>query len=135
MRRASVKDREAFTLIEIVVALMIIGLALAIAGPSIVLRPPSHDEMIQELLTSARRTAGRRGETLSLELTRAGAWNLRALSAEKPLAAGHIESRSDESFHVLVSPLGSCVPQEDTASSPTSLDPLDCALRSNSSPR
>jgi len=130
MGRAEVSRREAFTLLEMVVALAIAGLALAIVAPSLVLRRHSADVAIQDVVSSARRTAARRAESLTLELGSSGEWVLESSTAGHAVASGRIDGLAGHAFRVRVSPLGSCLPEQYTTSDARPpLDPLDCTWK------
>ncbi len=136
MWRAAVRKRNAFTLIEIIVALAVAGLALAVVAPSLVLRPPRADVAIQEVVNTARRSAARRGQSLSLEIKADGRWVIRASSTADSLASGRLAGESVRRLHVRVTPLGMCEPEADTISSTRrTLDPLDCSWRDEKAAR
>ena len=122
--------RKAFTLIELVVVLAVTGLALAIVAPSFVIRPLTPDAAMQEVINSARRTAARRAQTMTLKVGANGAWSLTAAAERAALASGKLDSPAVRAFRVLVSPLGMCVPENDSVSARSApLDPLDCRWR------
>ena len=122
--------RRAFTLMELTVALAVTGLALAIVAPSFVIRPLPPDAALQEVINAARRTAARRAQTMTLEVGANGAWSLTAAAEKAALASGKLDSPAVRSFRVRVSPLGMCVPENDSVSARSApLDPLDCRWR------
>lgn len=127
-------SRRAFTLIELVVVLAITGLALAIVAPSFVMRPLSPSAAMQEVINTARRAAARRAQTMTLEVRANGAWSLATAAENAALASGKLDSPAVRAFRVRVSPLGMCVPQNDSVSAQSPpLDPLDCRWRDGAS--
>lgn len=82
--------RSGFTLAEVLVALVVIGIVSAAVAPVLIrgARPHPADAaaaQVRDLLASARRVAVRRGASVDLELdTRNGRYQVRTGAAEEP---------------------------------------------------
>src|SRR5437868_4608664 len=75
--RSSSLPRSAFTLIEMVVVLAILGIALSIAGPSL-MRPVGADNL-QSVIDRTRSVALRRAVPVTLVVGADGKWVARAV--------------------------------------------------------
>src|SRR2546427_1256479 len=86
--------RSGFTLIEILVVLILMGLAAALVAPALL--PHHHDQSaLSALLGSAREVAARRGEVVYLHIDPTGQWRMEA--GANPLAGTLATgSRSEE---------------------------------------
>src|SRR6266704_1979139 len=101
--------RNGFTLIEMLVVLVLMGLAAALVAPA--LFPARHDaSALRALLGSARDAAARRGEVVYLRIDVGGRWRMEggASVLEGTLAAGRMEPVFATPVTLVVSPLGSC---------------------------
>jgi prepilin-type N-terminal cleavage/methylation domain-containing protein len=105
--------RSAYTLIEILVVLLLIGLSAALALP--MLTAPVRDEAgLSDLVGRARRTAIERGETLYLRIEPDGEWTLEAGGAPNPslhaalLEQGRSPVASKAVVTLRIAPVGSC---------------------------
>src|SRR3989442_1011622 len=108
--------RAGFTLIEMLVVLVLMGLAVALVAPA--LFPARHDESaLRALLGSARDAAARRGEVVYLRIDVGGRWRM------EPVFATPVT--------LVVSPLGSCAfdVRSSAAAAVVALEPLTCDLR------
>ncbi len=118
-----------FTLVEMIVALAVIGLALAVVAPSLIL-PPRESGMTQAL-TNARRASVRRGETMTLLVGSDGKWKLTAgrYSNGETLLAGKIEDSDIFAAEIVISPIGICTVQRGRFThAGDRFDPLTCSL-------
>ncbi len=136
-----------FTLLELIVVLALMGLAMAVVAPSFVLRPPSPDESVQRVVSSARRVAMRRAQTVTLEIDGGGSWRVRADARDVPevLLNGELGQSLPGGVHLRITPFGMCLPEQRSgddgqrmtgsgASGRGSVfDPLTCSLRSRAS--
>ena len=128
MRRANLS--RGFTLIEVVVVLMLIGLAAALALPAL-LRPQAAESGLKTLVVNARETAIRRGETVFLRIGASGEWRIDGSSGgSDSLLMGHIEPFSAP-LTLLVTPTGTCMLDVPSvmAAPDIQLDPLTCEIR------
>ena len=104
-RHARLRARAAFTLLEIVVTLVLLGLAAAIVTPAF--RRDQPDEGLPAILAAAREVAVRRAQTLVLRVDDRGAWRLTTAEDTTSLGSGLLRDRGRaRSFRI--TPLGSC---------------------------
>ena len=96
-----------FTLVEILVVLILMGLAAALVAPALI--APRREPDLKALLGRARDAAARRGEMVYLQIEPSGTWRLEggANPLEGTLAAGSIEPFLTVPVTLVVSPLGS----------------------------
>lgn len=124
--------RGGFTLIELIVVLVVIGIAVGLVAPAVI--APRHDPEppLASLLRRAQDIAASREETVYLGIAAGGRWRLEAGSTAggRPLAIGHLPGYRGPGTTLVVSPLGTCgfdVRGSDAARA-IPLDPLTCAL-------
>ena len=124
--------RPGFTLVEMVVVLILMGLAAALVAPAL-LAPHRRAATVSDLVESAREAAARRGEVLHLTIEPTGQWRLEsgANPLEGTLAAGRVEPFLAAPVTLIVSPLGSCAfdVRSTSAASALALEPLTCEIR------
>ena len=129
LRRPPPRCRRGFTLLELLVVLVLLGLAVALVLPS--LRVPDRAHAQSSVLERARATAVRRGESVRLFMSRDGAWTVRATSdttGEILLAGTGVESSGpDLAQSIVISALGTCLPEGASAFGATAWDPARCA--------
>ncbi len=140
-----------FTLLELIVVLALMGLAMAVVAPSFVLRPPSSDESVQRVVSSARRVAMRRAQTVTLDIDGGGSWRVTAAERDVPevLLKGELDQSLSGGIHLRITPLGLCLTEQRSAddgqrgtgstayaasSRPSVFDPLTCSPRSPRAP-
>lgn len=124
-----------FTLLEVVVVLVIVGLGATLVVPAL---SPSTEEgraALPVVIRHVQDMALRRGETLLLDVSPGGHWDVfGSVSLEDgAVAAGEIsEGRPAHAFTLRVAPLGSCglTLDSDSVGPPPDLDPLTCRVRS-----
>jgi type II secretion system protein H len=126
------RHRSGFTLLELVVVLMLMGLAAALVAP--VLLPRHHDESaLNALLASAREAAAHRGEVVRLHIEPSGQWRMEGAAnpLEGTLATGRVQPFLTTPVTLTVSPLGSCAfdLRSAAAAGAVALDPLTCEIR------
>jgi len=120
-----------FTLLEIVVVLIVMGLSAALVAPAL-LRPRREAPVsLGRVIAHVQDMAARRAETLVLEVSSAGAWSAfgTASPQEGPLAAGALDAMAPgHGFSLRVDPLGSCglTLEADTLGWRPPVDPLTC---------
>src|SRR5947209_11990916 len=67
--------RPGFTLVEMLVVLILMGLAAALVAPALLV-PHHHASTLNDVVAGAREAAARRGEVLSLSIEPTGLWRL-----------------------------------------------------------
>ena len=120
-----------FTLVEILVVLILMGLAAALVAPALI--APRREPDLKTLLGRARDAAARRGEMVYLQIEPGGTWRLEggANPLEGTLASGRIEPFLTAPATLVVSPLGSCAfdVRSGAAAQVVALDQLTCEIR------
>ena len=135
--------RRGFTLIEMLVVLVLIGVLAGLVGPALL---PAKDEpdpnALAPVIDAAREAAVRRSETVYLRIEASGAWRIDggASLEEGPLASGRIDDArlaDGTGATLVVSPFGSCAfdVRSARAARTLPLDPLTCELRSDAARR
>ena len=123
--------RRAFTLIEMVVVLAIMGIALAIVAPAIVL--PAKESGLASAVSLARNAALRRSEQVDLEVD-STRWLVYAVrSGTQPVLKGKLDSAMGGRISIHISPLGLCT--VDGAGPEISLNPFTCEMSSAAASR
>ncbi len=126
------RHRSGFTLIEMLVVLILMGLVAVLVAP--VLLPRHHDQSaLNALLVSAREVAARRGEVVYVHIDPTGEWRMEAGAnpLQPALATGRVEPFFTAAVTLMVSPLGSCGFDVRSAAAVGAdvLDPLTCEIR------
>ncbi len=123
---------EGFTLIEMLVLLVLLGMAAAVAAPALRSVLPARPAL-SSLVPAARDAAARRGETVYLRVAKSGEWRMEgaASSAAGPLATGQVDPFPGLPLTLVVSPLGSCAfdLRSTQAARSIRLDPLTCKIQ------
>jgi prepilin-type N-terminal cleavage/methylation domain-containing protein len=116
-----------FTLLEIIVVLLVIGVAFALAAPAFPNRSPETDPL-QRVLDLTRRTAVHHAEALALSVTADGQWRIdsRTSTDVTPIGSGTLSSYHGGAVTVKASALGACTVE--TVTSRIQLDPVRCRL-------
>ncbi len=118
-----------YTLIEILVVLIVMGLAAALVAPAFIPRGKEQGAL-QALTERARVIAIRRGEGVSLHIESSGTWRIDGLASatEGPLATGYLPQPPVSSVTLVFSPLGTCGPDAEStvAAQALGLNPLTC---------
>ena len=122
-RRARLGSRVAFTLLEIIVTLVILGLAAALVAP--VFRTDAPDEGLRSVLAATRETAVRRAQTLVLQVDDRGSWRIVGSGDSAMLGTGHFADGTKD-LRIRVNPLGACF--NEGARSTVTLDAIACAI-------
>jgi len=126
--------RSGFTLIEILVVLILMGLAAALVAPALLPHHHHDQSALSALLASAREVAARRGEVVYLHIDPTGQWRMEAGAnpLAGTLATGSVPPFLTASVTLMVSPLGSCAfdVRSAAAAGAVALDPLTCQIRS-----
>ena len=122
--------RGGFTLIEIVVVLIILGMVLALVGPTIGKGKPRAENALAALVRTARATAIQRGEVVQLDIEPSGEWHVSGLggSASDPITGGRVGYQG-AALRLVFSPHGICSPGIGApAAESLPLDPLQCEV-------
>ncbi len=131
-RSILVSGARGFTLVELIVVLMLLGLATALVGPALIARPPDEESATRRVVRGALELSSRRGEAIRLRVDGGGAWRVEGTvtPSEAPLASGQIEEYEGTAFTLILSPLGTCGFEVRSlgAASRIALDPLTCEL-------
>jgi prepilin-type N-terminal cleavage/methylation domain-containing protein len=132
----AIVTRRAFTLLELLVVLVLMGVAAAIVVPafrSATRQPPPR---LGQLIPPARDAAARRGEVIYLHVAASGAWRMdgAASPTTTPLAAGRIDAFAGLPLTLVVSPTGTCAfdLRSAAAARVIRLDPFTCTITSSS---
>lgn len=105
-RPAHGKNRVGLTLIEVVVVLVVLGLAAALVSPAI-RSSAEPEEGLRNVLAATRDVAVRRSETMILSADERGAWRITTVGDSTPVAYGRFSDGTAQ-IRVRVSPLGAC---------------------------
>ncbi|MEO8575756.1 MAG: type II secretion system protein [Gemmatimonadales bacterium] len=125
---------RAFTLIEVIVTLAVIGIALAVVGPALIM--PRPERGIAEVLTASRRAALRRGESISLRIRENGDWQaVPARASTESLLSGSVPPLRSGSVEILISAVGVCTVQRGRLSADDAFNPLTCSVVNPDRPR
>ena len=113
-----------FTLLEIVVTLVLLGLAAALLAP--VFRIDSApDEGFRTVLATTREAAVRRAQTMVLQVDARGSWRISAPGDTSTLGSGRFTDGTRD-LRIRVNPLGACF--NEGASGAVALDAVACAI-------
>jgi prepilin-type N-terminal cleavage/methylation domain-containing protein len=113
-----------FTLLEIVVTLVLLGLAAALVAPAF-RTETSPDEGLRSILALTREAAVRRSQTLVLQVDARGSWRIAAAGESASIAGGRfIDGTKD--LRIRVNPLGACF--NEGKSGTIALDAVACAV-------
>jgi prepilin-type N-terminal cleavage/methylation domain-containing protein len=131
MGRGWLRHSGGFTLIEMLVVLVLLGMAAALAAPALrSFRPPR--PALSSLIPGSRDAAAKRGETVYLRIAESGVWRMEgaASSDAGPIATGRVDPFPGLPLTIIVSPLGSCAfdLRSTEAARSIRLDPLTCKV-------
>ena len=105
-RHARIRESSGFTLLEIVVTLMLIGLGTALVAPMF-RRVALPDDAYPAVVSAARELAVRRAQRLVLEVNDSGQWRLFAFGDSTAIGDGVLSERVTAS-RLNITPLGAC---------------------------
>jgi prepilin-type N-terminal cleavage/methylation domain-containing protein len=114
-----------FTLLEVVVTLLLLGLAAALVATAFRGDPPPRDEF-DTVLAQARELAVRRAQSLTLEIDAQGRWKLTPSGDSSSISAGTIRPSIEAPLKVTISPFGTCLSEPVI---PPGWDALACRVR------
>jgi len=122
------RSRRGLTLLELLVTLLVLGLASAMAIPAFT--PPAQTATgLGALVRSARGAAIARAEVLELHVAADATWELlsAARSDAAPVAHGSLDHAPAAGFKILFTPLGVCLPTSPLPGDLPSWDVAGCA--------
>jgi prepilin-type N-terminal cleavage/methylation domain-containing protein len=125
--------RSGYTLLEIVVVLILMGLAAALVVPAVL--PPREEDVpsLTALIKTARQSAVRRAEVVHLTITASGDWRLDGAASlvDGPFATGRLGAYDGPPATLVASPLGACAFDafSSAATARIALEPLTCEVR------
>lgn len=127
------RARSGLTLVEVLVVLVVMSVAVAVAGVAFVPPRPDDLEELDTLVQRARSAAVRRAEVMRLELAPSGTWALTSASESKAAASGKLTRGLDERVTLVFSAFGTCAPdvRSELAAARLSLDAAACTRRVN----
>ena len=125
--------RSGFTLVELLVVLVLMGLAAALVAPALFPERGAEQRDFAALVEAARDAAARRAEVVSLHLEQSGEWRLEGAASPEQgaIAAGRLAGFPGPPFTLVVSPIGTCAfdVRSGAAARSVALDPLTCEVR------
>ncbi|HSR42467.1 MAG TPA: hypothetical protein VLL48_09850, partial [Longimicrobiales bacterium] len=101
MPRPFVTNRTAITLVELVVVLVVLGLASALVAPALLFPEGPDWRPYDAVLEGVVDLAAAREEVLRLVVDSDGRWRVAASPATDPLARGHLDGYQDDGFVLL----------------------------------
>ena len=123
--------RRAFTLIEMVIVLAVMGIALAVVAPTMILPPRTTN--IGSVIADARTVALRRSEQVILVIAADGKWSVNAARlTASPILYGRLETKNGVSLRMDISPLGLCTVNESSSPGLLALNPFTCVFTDSS---
>lgn len=123
--------RRGFTLVELVVVLVLMGLAVGLVAPALRPPQPAAESAVAPLLRTGRTAAVARGEPMVLKMNGAGSWRLdaRGTGDGDPVASGIVSPPPAAAFSIDFSPLGTCAADVRSGSAESlALEPLTCEI-------
>lgn len=99
------------TLLELLVVLVLLGLAAAAVAPVLRAPTPRDDDPRTATVARVRALAVRRAEALRLEIQDDGRW--RVLARDSVLLTGRLPAAGGAALRLAISPTGLCVPEPD----------------------
>jgi prepilin-type N-terminal cleavage/methylation domain-containing protein len=127
------RRRGGFTLVEVIVVLILLGLAAGLVAPAIIFRDGEKESQLAQVIGGTQDLAARRGESLHLHVVASGEWTVEGAASIEAgvIARGRIDGYGGPPFTLVVSPIGTC--GFDVWSTEAALafavDPLTCELQ------
>ena len=119
-----------FTLLEILVTLIVLGLAAALVAP-VFRADPAPDNDLRAVLAGARETAVRRAQTLVLSVDQRGTWRIAAAHDSTTVASGQFRDGTGN-LQIRVNPLGACL--NEGAMVGITVDAIGCTVAPRGNP-
>ena len=132
LHRPSSRNARGFTLLEILVVLILLGVASTLVVPAFPDLPREEKHALDEVIDAARGLAVRNASTVTLAFGPDGRWTASQSngSALSELPGGTIDQTDGPRIRLRISPLGGCsldgVPPTEP---PFTFDPVRCRLR------
>lgn len=133
--------RRGVTLLELLIVLTLIGVTTALVLPVFGGRlgdEAGHEQDVARVLSTGRREAIRRAQTLRLTVAEQGAWTLRGARDGVVIDSGRLEVANavsetaiaaDVPVDVTIDAMGGCLPAGRASAAPArSFDPLSCTF-------
>ena len=117
-----------YTIIEMVIVLMILGVALALAAPGFARSVSTSTDTRVQVIAAARGAAIDRAETLSLDIGQDGRWVLSEPGAADHALSGGTIANPGAALRLNLSPAGLCIPNAGSGQDNIVVDPLSCAV-------
>ncbi len=121
-----------FTLIEVIVVLVLLGLMAGLVAPRLITPTRPEESQLAGVVRAARELAAKRGELIHVRVGATGAWRLESESGPSPerLASGTLGEFEGAALTLMVGPLGTCAfdARSSAAARAIPLDPLTCEL-------
>ncbi|MEX2282457.1 MAG: prepilin-type N-terminal cleavage/methylation domain-containing protein [Gemmatimonadota bacterium] len=115
-----------FTLLEILVVLILIGIGFTLAIPAFIRPRRDAEHGVQHVIDSARRMAVRRAETLTVSIQPSGTWAVDNGDRDTEPATGTVESDFTSVVRVRISALGACT--LDSIEPGVTVDAVSCRI-------
>lgn len=124
--------RGGFTLIEMLVVLVLLGMAAALAAPALRSILPAR-QGLSSLVPEARQAAAERGDTIYLRIAESGEWRIEDPKTAGSVATGRVDPFPGLPLTLIVSPEGSCSfdPRSAQAAASIRLEPRTCKVESS----
>jgi len=129
------------TLLELLIVLTLIGVTTALVLPVFGGRPgdeAGHEQDVARVLSTGRREAIRRAQTMRLTVAQQGVWTLRGVRDDVVVDSGRLEVANavdeagvgvDVTVDVTIDAMGGCLPAGRASAAPArSFDPLSCTF-------
>lgn len=132
MISSALSRRGGFTLVEVVVVLVLLGLAFALAAPNYRAPARAPEDALQRVISAARRVAVQRAGAVTVSFETDGRWVVDGGSASGSarLIAGTLTSPYAIPLQLQISPLGACMLNFPRGSQrPIIIDPVQCRIR------
>lgn len=129
--------RRGVTLLELLIVLTLIGVTTALVLPVFGGRPgdeAGHEQGVARVLSTGRREAIRRAQTLRLTVAEQGAWTLRGVRDGVVIDSGRLDAaisvnETAITIDVTIDAMGGCLPAGRASTAPArSFDPLSCTF-------
>ena len=118
--------RPGFTLLEVLVVLILLGVGFGLAVPAFVTPQDGATDGVQRILSTARRAAVRRAEAITVSVEPSGDWTIANGDRATPPETGTLDWEPGAHLRVRISPLGACVLDSNDAS--LSIDAVSCRI-------
>lgn len=121
--------RRGFTLVEILVVLIILGLAFTLAIPAL-FSPRDSEDATQRVVDAARHAAVRRASPAVLSIEPDGGWSLELASEREPGSGsqGQLDWPYEFAVRIHITPMGACILETASLEKALTIDPLRCRL-------